>query len=151
MKFKEMDTWSKVLFIVGVVDLIRFIITIIEGINSYAYADILGEAVVADLIDLSGTGMSPTEAVQLSSIVVIVVAIFGLLIGCLSVRTAKGKGKGTIPMVVMTLYAVIYFASILFGRFYFNYICACLLNVAGAYSCYQIKKKRKNTQAPETL
>lgn len=151
MKFKEMDTWSKILFIIGIVGIIRNGITLLEGIFSYVYANVLGDLIVTDLIDLSKTGLNAAEAVQLTCIVLIVVAIIGLLVAWLSIRAAKGKGKCTIPMVVMIMNAIIYLSSICSGSFSFNYICTFLLNVAGVYSCYQIKKKRENPESTESL
>lgn len=142
MKFKEMGNWSKVLFVVGWLCVIRYILNLILGIISMMNAELIGDAILKDYIDLSGTGMTPTQAILLSGVVLISICLVGLLASRSAIRAARNQGKVTFPLIYMGIVIVDFAVILIAGGFTTNYILSFLLFAVGFVACIMVKKKK---------
>lgn len=128
MKYKNMDGWSKFLFIVGWVGVIGSIISALMGIfitmNPTAFTDQFAE-----------------DVVSASGITLIITGVVGAVVSWLDIRAAKDNSKVMLPLILTIADLVLYVVSVVMGSVSTSTVIGIVITVVEVIACFQIKKK----------
>lgn len=111
MKFKDMDVWSKVLFVISIIAIIDAVLCVVIGITALAGAGALGADLLArvqNALTTNGISLTATEAIKYSGIALLIFAVLELIVALLELRAAKDNKKIMIPFVLACIGMVLY-------------------------------------------
>lgn len=144
MRFKEMSTWPKVLFILGCVEIVRSVLTFISGLSNLVSAHVLGEQILEEYIDVSESSLTATEIIQLSAGVLLVFGVLGFLAAVCCIQASKGYWKTTLPIVIFSIccvfYVVEFVAGMLGGLISLGSVINIAISIVGIVSCMKVKR-----------
>lgn len=113
MKFKEMNTWSKILYVLG-------IISVVEGVYSIAYAIVVymqGESnFLSKYASMLTTNQYNSQLFNAYLISLVLVALLTIVVGLLNIRGAKNNNKILIPFIFSTVNCALYVYNVFSGQ-----------------------------------
>lgn len=125
MKFKEMDIWSKILYIAGLLGLVESIVGILYGAYNLIF-------------------VSDQTAKSLGS-VLIVTWVICLLFFCLEINAAKDNKKILIPLIFSTLNLILTVVSAFEGELNPSKTISATIGLLSCISCVVIFINNKKT------
>lgn len=145
MKFSEMNVWSKVLYVFGVLGLIEAVVVIAFSALMIAGVGLVEAEQLAELTKYAayfGTS-SGEELVKGVCIALIIAYVFTAIISWLEVRAAKNNKKVMIPLVLSAISFVMSVVSIAQNGFATSDIIPTVITVLGLVSCVMIYTNNK--------
>lgn len=119
MKFKDMNVWSKVLFVIAIISIVDAVLCVVIGIAAIVGAGSLGADLlgrVSNALAANGIAdMTAVDAVKYSGIALIIYAVLESVVALLELRAAKDNKKIMLPFIIacvgMVLYVIGFFRS----------------------------------------
>lgn len=140
MKFKDMSTWSKILFVSGWINFAVGLVTAVSGIIDIVYANMLGEEALQEYVITNETGLSAVALVEISGAIMIVFGVISVLAGVFSVLAAKNKGKLMVALALISTNLVVYGFLLYAGNVTISTLLGLITILVGLVACIQINR-----------
>lgn len=144
MKFKEMNTWSKVLFVVGWIGIVCSVLTAILGILFATNAASIGtDYVVANAATASG--LTGAELIKATGISLAIVGVVDVIVSWFSVRAAKNNSKVMLALVFNAIDTVMNIIAMINTSSLSTYLAGVIISAVGLVACIMILNNNKKS------
>lgn len=142
MKFKNMNVWSKILFIVGWIGVIGSILTLVIGVLATVKTDIFGAEFISQY-DFVIPGISGSTLVQSVGIALIIMGIISIIESWLSIRAAKNNKKIMLALILTVIDTIMNVWACISSSSASSYISGVIINVICLVACVKIVQNNK--------
>lgn len=144
MKFKEMNIWSKILYVLGILGVIEFIINLIYSIYTFFTSSAISNSAKQELLKYSFT-LPVDDISKIMSIIIIVSSLVILIMALLDIRAAKDNSKIMLPLILESLNFILLIVSIFSSEISLANILGGIIDSICFLACIMIFINNKKT------